>query len=140
MFVFPVAGRYDDGVPKAAIAFDVGAVPTAYVSGERNFLTVPLVLGFGVPLSPHQAVTITPWFEMAPIALVQGEVVISLNRGRVVGTPWPRWRDDVAAQLNAIGLENRIQVRARRHLEPGRDRDGLMGRQRHAEAEHQGHS
>jgi len=68
LFVFPVAGRYDDGVPKAAIAFDVGAVPTAYVSGERNFLTVPLVLGFGVPLSPHQAVTITPWFEMAPSA------------------------------------------------------------------------
>jgi hypothetical protein len=68
LFVFPVAGRYDDGVPKAAIAFDVGAVPTAYVSGERNYLTVPLVLGFGVPLSPHKAVTITPWFEIAPSA------------------------------------------------------------------------
>jgi hypothetical protein len=68
LFVFPVAGRYDDGVPKAAISFDVGAVPTAYVSGQRNYLTVPLVLGFGVPLSPHQAVTITPWFEMAPSA------------------------------------------------------------------------
>jgi hypothetical protein len=68
LFVFPVAGRYDDGVPKAAIAFDVGAVPTAYVSGQRNFLTVPLVLGFGVPLSPHKAVTITPWFELAPSA------------------------------------------------------------------------
>lgn len=68
LFVFPVAGRYDDGVPKAAISFDVGAVPTAYVSGERNYLTVPLVLGFGVPLSPHKAVTITPWFEIAPSA------------------------------------------------------------------------
>ncbi|HEY5376609.1 MAG TPA: hypothetical protein VIK01_23170 [Polyangiaceae bacterium] len=68
LFVFPVAGRYDDGVPKAAISFDVGAVPTAYVSGQRNYLTVPLVLGFGVPLSPHKAVTITPWFELAPSA------------------------------------------------------------------------
>ena len=29
LFVFPVAGRHDDGVPKAAIAFDVGAVPAA---------------------------------------------------------------------------------------------------------------
>ena len=46
----PGCRTLDDGVPKAAIAFDVGAVPTAYVSGQRNFLTVPLVLGFGVPL------------------------------------------------------------------------------------------
>jgi hypothetical protein len=68
LFVFPVAGRYSDGTPKAAIAFDVGAVPTAYVSGQRNFLTVPLVLGFGIPLSPHRAVTFTPWFEIAPSA------------------------------------------------------------------------
>jgi hypothetical protein len=68
LFEFPLAGRYDDGVPKAAIAFDVGAVPTAYVSGERNFLTLPLVLGVGIPLSPHKAVTFTPWLEIAPSA------------------------------------------------------------------------
>ena len=49
---FPVAGRFDDGVPKAAVALHLGGVPTAYISGERNFLTVPFVLGFGVPLSP----------------------------------------------------------------------------------------
>ena len=66
LFVFPVAGRYDDGVPKAAISFDLGLVPTAYVSGQRNFLTLPLVLGFGVPLSPARQVTITPWVEIAP--------------------------------------------------------------------------
>ena len=66
LFVFPVAGRYDDGVPKAALSFDVGAVPTAYISGQRNFMTLPLVLGFGVPLSPARQVTITPWFEFAP--------------------------------------------------------------------------
>jgi hypothetical protein len=68
LFVFPVAGRYEDGTPKAAISFDVGAVPTAYISGQRNYLTVPLVLGFGVPLSPQRAITITPWFEAAPSA------------------------------------------------------------------------
>ncbi len=68
LFVFPVAGRWLDGVPKAAIAFDVGAVPTAYVSGQRNYLTLPLVLGFGIPLSPERHVTFTPWFEIAPSA------------------------------------------------------------------------
>ncbi len=66
VFVFPVAGRYEDGVPKAALSFDVGSVPTAYISGARNFMTFPLVLGFGVPLSPARQVTITPWFELAP--------------------------------------------------------------------------
>jgi hypothetical protein len=68
LFVFPVAGRYDNGVPKAAISFDVGAVPTVYVSSQRNYLTLPLVLGFGIPLSPHKAITFTPWFELAPSA------------------------------------------------------------------------
>ncbi len=68
LFVFPVADRYPDGTPKAAISFDVGAVPTAYVSGQRNYLTMPLVLGFAVPLSPHPALTLVPWFEVAPSA------------------------------------------------------------------------
>jgi len=63
LFVFPVAARWADGVPKAAIAFDVGSVPPMYVSGQRQYVTLPLVLGFGVPLSPHQAITFTPWFE-----------------------------------------------------------------------------
>ena len=66
LFVFPVAGRWDDGVPKAALSFYVGAVPTLYVSGERNYVTLPLAVGFGVPLSPHKSITFTPWFEIAP--------------------------------------------------------------------------
>lgn len=66
LFVFPVAARWDDGVPKAALSFYVGAVPTLYVSGERNYVTLPLALGFGVPISPHRAITFTPWFETAP--------------------------------------------------------------------------
>ena len=63
LFVLPVAARWDDGVPKAAIAFDIGSVPTVYVSGQRQYVTIPLVLGFGIPLSPHRALTLTPWFE-----------------------------------------------------------------------------
>jgi hypothetical protein len=62
---FPVAGRYDDGVPKAAFALHLGGVPTAYISGERNFLTVPFVLGFGLPISPSRYLTFTPWYELA---------------------------------------------------------------------------
>ena len=63
LFVLPVAERWADGVPKAAIAFNIGSVPTVYVSGQRQYVTLPLVLGFGVPLSPHKAITLTPWFE-----------------------------------------------------------------------------
>ncbi len=62
---YPVAGRWEDGVPKVALALHLGGVPTAYISGERNFLTIPFVLGFGVPLSPHKLVTFTPWYELA---------------------------------------------------------------------------
>lgn len=62
---YPIAGRWEDGVPKAALALHLGSVPTAYISGERNFLTIPFVLGFGVPLSPHRRLTFTPWYELA---------------------------------------------------------------------------
>ncbi|RYZ01366.1 MAG: hypothetical protein EOO73_35840, partial [Myxococcales bacterium] len=62
---YPVAGRWEDGVPKVALALHLGGVPTAYVSGERNFLTVPFVFGFGVPLSPHKMISFTPWYELA---------------------------------------------------------------------------
>jgi hypothetical protein len=62
---FPVAGRYENGVPKMAVAVHLGGVPTAYISGERNFLTLPLVLGFGVPMSPGRMLTFTPWYELA---------------------------------------------------------------------------
>lgn len=65
VLVFPLAGRYDDGVPKAGLALHLGGVPTAFISGERNFLTLPLALGFGVPLSPAKLITITPWYELA---------------------------------------------------------------------------
>jgi hypothetical protein len=62
---FPIAGRFEDGVPKAAFALHLGGVPTAFISGQRNFLTVPFVLGFGLPVSPARFVTLTPWYELA---------------------------------------------------------------------------
>lgn len=65
VLVFPVAGRWENGVPKVGLSLHLGGVPTAYVSGERNFLTLPFVLGFGVPLSPAKFITFTPWYELA---------------------------------------------------------------------------
>lgn len=66
LFVLPVTARFENGLPRAAIGFYVGSAPTALVSGELNYLSVPFVLGLGVPVSPAKAVTITPWFELSP--------------------------------------------------------------------------
>lgn len=76
VYSIPLTERYEDGVPKAALAFDIGGVPTAFVSGEHNFLTLPFVLGLGVPLSPSRFVTITPWYELA----------LSINADTVITT------------------------------------------------------
>ncbi|MCU0654508.1 MAG: hypothetical protein MUF64_04215 [Polyangiaceae bacterium] len=62
----PLAARYDNGVPRASLAFVLGGVPTVLIGGRYNFLSIPLVLGLGLPLSPSAAVTITPWAELSP--------------------------------------------------------------------------
>ncbi len=66
VFNVPVARRFENGLPLAAIDLYLGAAPTALISGERNFITVPLVLGFGVPISPAKVISIVPWFELSP--------------------------------------------------------------------------
>jgi hypothetical protein len=66
VFSLPVARRYDNGIPATAVDFYVGSAPTALVSGERNYITVPFVLGFGVPISPAKIISITPWLEFSP--------------------------------------------------------------------------
>lgn len=66
LFAFPVAPRFENGLARAALGFYVGSAPTALVSGERNYLSIPFVFGLGVPLSPSSAVTLTPWFELSP--------------------------------------------------------------------------
>jgi hypothetical protein len=66
LFSFPLSPRYTNGVAPSAFAFYVGAVPTALIAGRLNFLSVPGVLGVGVPLSPSPKVTLTPWLELSP--------------------------------------------------------------------------
>ncbi|HTV25530.1 MAG TPA: hypothetical protein VMG12_42835 [Polyangiaceae bacterium] len=62
----PLASRYENGVPKSSFAFYIGGVPTAMFSGQLNFISVPLVLGVGLPLSPSPWVTFRPWVELSP--------------------------------------------------------------------------
>lgn len=66
VFSLPVASRFENGLARAAIGLYFGSAPTALISGERNYVTVPFVFGFGVPVSPAKAITITPWFEFSP--------------------------------------------------------------------------
>ncbi len=105
LFVFPVAERWADGVPKAAIAFDVGSVPTVYVSGQRQYVTLPLVLGLGVPLSPHKAITLTPWFEAsfsANLDTVFKSTDITVDENAVKITPNPNGSFNVSLQDGAV--------------------------------------
>jgi len=114
LFVFPVAGRWEDGVPKAAISFYVGSVPTIYVSGERNYLTIPLTLGFALPLSPHKAITFTPWFEAAPSAnldTVFKPADIQASAGDVTVTPDPQPGNptNVKVSVSQSALESAVK-------------------------------
>jgi hypothetical protein len=66
VFNFPVTPRYDNGLARVGIALYFGSAPTALISGERNYLSIPFLIGAGVPVTPHKAITITPWFEFSP--------------------------------------------------------------------------
>ena len=66
VFNFPVAPRYHNGLSRVGLALYFGSAPTALISGERNYLSIPFLVGAGVPVTPHEVVTITPWFEFSP--------------------------------------------------------------------------
>jgi hypothetical protein len=66
VFNLPVTARYENGLPKAALGLYVGSAPTIMTSGARNYLSIPFLLGVGVPLTPVKVITITPWAELSP--------------------------------------------------------------------------
>jgi hypothetical protein len=66
LFSIPLGQRFPSGVPRSSFGFYVGGVPTALISGQLNFISVPLVLGIGMPLSPAPWITIAPWLEISP--------------------------------------------------------------------------
>src|SRR5689334_3279863 len=62
----PITNRLDNGLPTVALGLYFGAAPTALISGPLNYVSIPAVLGVGVPITPAKAVTFTPWFELSP--------------------------------------------------------------------------
>jgi hypothetical protein len=67
LFNFPLSERFfPNAVPRTSFAAYLGGVPTALFSGELNFISVPLVLGAGLPISPTPWLGIVPWVELSP--------------------------------------------------------------------------
>jgi hypothetical protein len=66
LFNFPLGERFANGVPRSSFDFYVGGVPTALFSGQLNFISVPLVLGVGIPFSPAPWLSLQPWAELSP--------------------------------------------------------------------------
>jgi hypothetical protein len=66
VFSTPFDDRYDSGVPKGAVALYLGTAPTALINGRESFISIPFVLGVGIPWSPAESVGITPWIEASP--------------------------------------------------------------------------
>jgi hypothetical protein len=62
----PLSSAFENGVPGSSFAFYIGGVPTALYAGEINFVSVPLVLGVGLPFSPTPYITLRPWLELSP--------------------------------------------------------------------------
>jgi hypothetical protein len=66
VIALPITARLDNGLPTVALGFYFGAAPTALISGPLNYVSIPAVLGVGLPVTPAKAVTFTPWFELSP--------------------------------------------------------------------------
>jgi hypothetical protein len=58
--------RHDNGLAYAATALYTGMVPTVMSNGSLSYVTIPLVVGAGLPISPASFLTITPWAEVSP--------------------------------------------------------------------------
>ena len=74
VFELPITSRLDNGLPTVALGLYVGAAPTALISGSLNYVTIPAVLGAGLPVTPAKAVTFTPWFELSPSVNLDTEI------------------------------------------------------------------
>ncbi len=66
VIALPITSRLDNGLPTLALGLYFGAAPTALISGPLNYISIPAVLGVGLPVTPAKAITFTPWFELSP--------------------------------------------------------------------------
>jgi hypothetical protein len=114
LFEFPLGSRYESGVPRTAMAFYLGGVPTGYFSGENNALTLPFVLGLAVPLSPAPFLTLTPWYELAisgNIDTVFRPANVQLTPEMVIGPDGELALDsDLVMEIAAQGIETEFSV------------------------------
>src|SRR5689334_20737443 len=70
----PITSRLENGLPTVALGLYMGAAPTALISGSLNYVTIPAVLGAGLPVTPAKAITFTPWFELSPSVNLDTEI------------------------------------------------------------------
>lgn len=92
MLAFPAVGRYENGLPKVSFNLFFGAAPAALINGQINYVTIPLLLGIGLPMSPVRQLSIVPWVEFAPglnldtrIKPFEGEIAIDETDPTQVG-------------------------------------------------------
>jgi hypothetical protein len=119
LFQIPVGDRFDNGVPRVSLPLYVGATPTVAVSGTRNFLTAPMVFGFGVSVAPAAFLTFTPFIEVSPS--VNLDTFINSDGVEIQVQPQP----DGTFRTTPIdeALANAVDTRFSVHVE---SRAGLM--------------
>lgn len=106
LYAIPLGNRYENGMPKAALSFYGGAVPTIITNGEHNYITFPLTIGLGMEINPIKHLSIVPWFEGAPsfnldTIIRYEEFQNRINEGTI---------DDVYIEYDANGNVTDVQV------------------------------
>jgi hypothetical protein len=66
LLTFPLGDRFESGIPGQSFCLYAGGVPTALIGKQRNLISIPVVLGLGLPYSPWSSLTLTPWAELSP--------------------------------------------------------------------------
>lgn len=62
-YQIPLTERQSNGLPRVAIAPYFGVSPAGMVSGDFAAISLPAHFGIGLPISPLDWLTITPWGE-----------------------------------------------------------------------------
>ena len=65
LYAIPLTARKPNGLPWVAIAPYGGLSPAAMVSGDFAAVAIPAHVGLGLPISPLDWLTVTPWLEAA---------------------------------------------------------------------------
>jgi hypothetical protein len=125
VIALPITSRLDNGLPTVALGLYFGAAPTALISGPLNYISIPAVLGVGLPVTPAKAVTFTPWFELSPGVNLDTEIhpfefsqddavdLIDPMTGKVVLT-----QDDVQRVVSdSVELKTSVSAGARAGLD-----------------------